>query len=63
VREAQKREGLWLCLSPPLSACVKGGVKLDHWGGGKVDQFGPGNQLAKKKRKGTLLRNGTWGHF
>jgi hypothetical protein len=24
---------------------------------------GPGNQLAKKKRKGTLLRNGTWGHF
>jgi hypothetical protein len=23
----------------------------------------PGNQLATKKRKGTLLMNGTWGHF
>jgi hypothetical protein len=28
-----------------VGSCVKGGVKLDHWGGEKVDHFTVGEVL------------------
>jgi hypothetical protein len=41
----------------PFARCtVKGGVKLDHWGGEKVDHFTGGRCLSFKDLRGRLER-------